>query len=87
MKRFTKEVTNPDIVWVAYVDPLAMKEMLANLIDKEVYGFHVSDDRGGSGSWKIRFDADYDEEQVLGFMVRIDHNNWTLMEVGTSMVI
>jgi len=29
MKRFTEEVTNPDIVYVAYVDPLAMKETLA----------------------------------------------------------
>lgn len=87
MKRITQEITNPDIVWVAHVSPLAIKETLENLIDKEVYGFHVSDDRGGSGGWKIRFDVEYDEEKVRGFMGRISNFEWALVEVDSQMVI
>jgi len=87
MKRITQEITNPDIVWVANVNPQVMKGVLANLIDKEVNGFHVSDDRGGSGGWKIRFDVDYDEEQVRNFMERISDLDWILTEVADNMII
>ena len=87
MKRITEETWNPDIVWVANVNPLVMKGVLANLIDKEVNGFHVSDDRGGSGGWKIRFDVEYDEEQVRGFMGHISDLDWILTEVDSHMII
>jgi hypothetical protein len=93
MKRITQEITNPDIVWVAHVSPLAIKETLANLIDEEVYGFHVSDDRGGSGGWKIRFDREHDEEQVRKLlkrmitMGRINYIDWILVEVDSQIMI
>jgi len=87
MKRVMQEIINPDIVWVANVNPQVMKGVLANLIDKEVNGFHVSDDRGGSGGWKIRFDVDYDEEQVRNFMERISDLDWILTEVADNMII
>jgi hypothetical protein len=74
MQKIVTTVVNPDVVWTAYVEKGGIKDVLAALVTQQAYSFAVENDLGGSGMWKIIFDAEYDRpdiEKMLGYLV--DH--------------